>query len=79
MLKQYRPDISEDMRFPPCFRSLITECWAHDPDDRPDFHHIVEYLLDAYEKGEIEKNSEIDDYILDNIEPLGFNVDFLKT
>ncbi|OHT05790.1 hypothetical protein TRFO_26388 [Tritrichomonas foetus] len=38
-----RPDIPSFI--PKSFRSLIRQCWAHSPEDRPTFDEIVEHLL----------------------------------
>ncbi|KAK8890780.1 hypothetical protein M9Y10_027979 [Tritrichomonas musculus] len=76
-----RPNIKNDGRFPPFFQSLIDDCWAQDPKDRPSFNKILSSILEAYKNEEIFDSStvdrdEIDEYILDAIENLDYKFDF---
>lgn len=75
----YRPDLSKDERFSPFFANLINDCWATNPESRPSFNMIISLLLKAYEDEElISRDTDIDDYIIDTVECLGFDVEFCK-
>jgi serine/threonine protein kinase len=39
----YRPPLPSTL--PPYIRSLITRCWAHNPDDRPNFQMLLNELM----------------------------------
>jgi serine/threonine protein kinase len=42
VIDENRPPIPEGIWR--CMKGLITDCWADDPDDRPSFAEIVEWL-----------------------------------